>query len=178
MTRQSRAKRISEKNLQLRKSLWPDVLEESLWNRKTKKGFTTIPRTMSHVLQIMNDLSSGKPLASTYLILWCHTYDEYIVTIPNPRVMAFEAGFTGQRAEATWRDRMRKLVELGFIKAEPGPSGPYNYVLILNPYMTIKELHAQKSISRDRYNALFQRAVEIGADDLLLNNLAIAEHII
>jgi len=160
-------KKISEKNLQLRNSFWPEVKEEMLWSRKTKKGFTTIPRSMSHFVQIMNDLSSGKPLASTYLVLWCHTYDEYIVTIPNPRVMAFEAGFAGQRAESTWKDRMKRLVELGFIKAEPGPSGPYNYILILNPYTVIKELHANKKISKDRYNALFQRASDIGADDLL-----------
>jgi len=167
MTKKRIVKKITQKTLQLRNSLWPDLKEDMLWSRKTKKGFTTIPRGMSHIVQIMNELSSGKPLASTYLILWCHTYDEYMVTIPNPRVMAFEAGFTGQRAESTWKDRMKKLVKLGFIKAEPGPSGPYNYVLILNPYITIKELQANNKISRDRYNALLQRAGDIGADDLL-----------
>jgi len=167
MSKKRIVKKITQKTLQLRNSLWPDLKEDMLWSRKTKKGFTTIPRGMSHIVQIMNELSSGKPLASTYLVLWCHTYDEYMVTIPNPRVMAFEAGFTGQRAESTWKDRMKKLAKLGFIKAEPGPSGPYNYVLILNPYMTIKELQTNNKISRDRYNALFQRANDIGADDLL-----------
>ncbi len=167
-TKKTISKKISEKTLALRQKLWPDISDDMLWHRKRKTGFTTIPRTMVYIIQTMNSLSSGKPLGQTYLSLWCHTYDEYMVTIANPRIIAFESGFTGQRAEATWIGRMKSLVELGFIDAKPGASGTYNYVLILNPYTTIKKLKDQgEPIPVNIYNALLQRMKDIGANDLI-----------
>jgi len=167
-TKKTISQKIGEKTLALRRELWPDISDDMLWHRKRKTGYTTIPRSMVYIIQIMNSLSSGKPLGQTYLSLWCHTYDEYMVTIANPRVMAFESGFTGQRAEATWSGRMKSLVELEFIDAKPGASGPYNYVLILNPYTTIKRLKDQQEpIPVNIYNALLQRMKDIGANDLI-----------
>jgi hypothetical protein len=158
------SKKIGEKTLRLRDQLWPDIPEEDLWHRKRNKGFTTIPRSMTYVVQVMNELANNMSLSLTYLSLWCHTYDEYMVTIADPRRMAFEAGFIGQRPELTWNKRMKKLIELGFIKAEAGPSGPFNYILILNPLKVVKNKRAE--IRKELYNALLQRANDIGADDL------------
>ena len=168
VAKKSASQKIGEKTLALRQKLWPDISDDILWHRKRKTGYTTIPRSMAHILQIMNSLSSGKPLGQTYLTLWCHTFDEYMVTIANPRLMAFEAGFTGQRAEATWNGRMKKLVELGFIDAKPGASGSFNYVLILNPYTAIKDLKSRGvTIPANIYNSLLQRMKDIGANDLI-----------
>jgi hypothetical protein len=63
---------IAQKQLDQRNALWPGA-EPFLWNRKANKGFATIPKTMPLVLQIMDEMSKGKPLASTYLGLWCAT---------------------------------------------------------------------------------------------------------
>jgi len=164
MTKKS-SQKIAQKNLKLRDQLWPKITDEMLWNRKNKKGFTTIPRTLPHFFRIMDDLSSGQPLSATYFVLWCRAFDEHVVTISNPRDFAFESGFSGQRAEQTWRGRMKKLKELGFILAAEGASGEFNYVLILNPYYVVKELKDQ--ISHARYNTLIERSQNIGADDLL-----------
>lgn len=167
MVRKSASQIISEKTLGLRQSFWPKITDEMLWHRKRKTGYTTIPRTMTYIMQIMNSLSSGKPLSQTYMVLWCHTFDEYMVTVANPKLMAFEAGFTGQRAEAAWTDRMKKLQELGFIDAKPGASGIFNYVLILNPYEAIKKLKEKKgAIPENIFNTFLQRVKEIGANDL------------
>lgn len=161
------SRNIAQRNLNLRMQLWPDITDEVLWNRKQRKGFTTIPRGISSIIQIMNDLATGKPLGSTYLALWCHTYDESLVIIGNPRLMAFEAGFSGQRAESTWKQRMQLLVNFGFIQAKEGASGLFNFVVIINPYLTIKALYEDKKLfGADKYNALVQRAIDIGADDL------------
>ena len=119
MVKKSVSQKIGEKTLALRRNLWPEITDDILWHRKRKTGYTTIPRAMAYIIQIMNSLSTGKPLGQAYLTLWCHTYDEYMVTIANPRLMAFESGFTGQRAEATWNGRMKALVELGFIPCLP-----------------------------------------------------------
>lgn len=166
-TKKSASEKIGEKTLAMRKQLWPKIDDDILWHRKRKTGYTTIPRGMSYIMQIMDYMSSGKPVSQTYLPLWCHTYDEYMITIANPRIMAFESGFTGQRAEATWKGRMKILEELGFIKSKPGASGTYNYVLILNPYTVIKKIKEEgRMIPEHMYNALLERTKEIGATDL------------
>jgi hypothetical protein len=100
------------------------------------------------------------------MALWHHVFDEAMVTIDNPRMFALESGFTGERAERTWKDRMKILTELGFIEAKPGASGDYNYILILNPYYVVKGLLKKyKEIPQDIINALKQRIIDIGAQE-------------
>lgn len=163
---QVRKSKMEKKALELRKQFWPDINDQLLWNRKERKGFTTIPRGMPLILRIMDDLSNGKPVSSTYLSLWCRVFDNNVVTITNPRDMAFEVGFSGQRAEGTWSARMKILSDLNFIDAKPGPYGPFSYVLIWNPYHVIKAHHKNNEIEVAKYNALFQRTQDIGANDL------------
>ena len=163
-----RRKKIVQKQLKLREQLWSGLDEARLWIRTEKDGFTTIPRTMPLILQIMDALSKGKPVSSTYLEIWCRAYDDCFVTLTKPVELAFHSGFTGQRALATWRSRMQILADLEFLDIKPGPSGPMSYSLIWNPYEVIKKHHDAKhpGIMMDAYNALLARAVEIGADDL------------
>lgn len=102
-----------------------------------------------------------------YLELWGRAFDEGFVTLSKPREIAFHAGFDGQRGERTWRAKMKLLAQLGFIETQSGPSGAMSYALILNPYLVIRRLHNQKrsGLRRHKYNALVERAGEIGADD-------------
>lgn len=164
--KQTVKKSISDRRKQLRVQLWPDVDESSLWLRKQRQGFTTIPRTMNLIGRIMDHYSGkGFPLQQTYLTLWCWVFDEGIVEIRNPREFAFEAGFSGARGEVTWRGRMRRLQELGFIDAKPGLTGEFQFVLLLNPFLTIAKLYADqpKDVA---YNALLSRMAQVGASDL------------
>jgi hypothetical protein len=120
---------------------------------------------MRHIQQIMDEMSNGKPVSSVYLALWCRVFDGSMVVIENQEKMAFESGFASQRAVTTWKDRMRKLLQLNFIAAQPGASGEFNFVLIWDPYKIIKEHRDAKRIPKNiTYNALFERASEIGAD--------------
>jgi hypothetical protein len=123
---------------------------------------------MPIILTIMDDLANGQPVSTTYLELWGRAFDECFVTLSKPREMAFHSGFTGQRAERTWRARIKILADLGFIELQAGSSGPMSYALILNPYLVIRRLRDQKNpgIREDKYNALMERAGEIGASDL------------
>ena len=160
----SKAAKIKQNRINLRNKFWPDVDEKSLWFRKGNSGFATIPRGLSLVSQFIDAMSPGKPLSGTYLALWCYNQDEMLVTIQKPRQMALESGFTGQRAEYTWRARMKKIEELGLIRSNSGFSGPYHYILVLNPYLAVKNL---KSTSHDErldalYNTLIDRLEEIG----------------
>ncbi|WP_349621994.1 hypothetical protein [Azospirillum argentinense] len=167
MNKKARSK-VAAKKLKLRAQLWPELDEARLWHRSEKVGFVTIPRAMPLILGIMDDMSKNKPVSSTYFDLWCRTYDDSFVVISKPREHAFSSGFTGQRAEGAWAARMRILENLGFIAVQPGPSGPMNYVLIWNPYEVIHKhkINRNEVIRDDSWNALQQRVVEIGADDL------------
>ena len=166
--KRARASKMLTRNLDLREELWPGLDPTLLWNRKRNDGFTTMPRPMPHILQIMDNLApKGKPVSQTYLSLWCRVFDESLVIVQNEKEMAFEAGFTGQRAVTTWHSRMKHLVEMGFIDAKVGAAGKYQYVLILNPYVVIKKFRKTKKVPDQLSIALFARAQEVGAiDDL------------
>lgn len=161
------AKKISkaqEKAKALRDSCWPDIDEQKLWNRKTVNGFTTIPRTLPLIINIIDVLTKNKPAGSTYFTLWCRTFDHSILVIDNPVTLAVEAGFSGERALSTWRDRMKSLVDLGFIEAKEGQTGPYQYVLLLNPHKVVWDLKGR--IQEGTFRQLQTRAIEIGAKDM------------
>jgi hypothetical protein len=146
--------------------MWPGM-EPNLWNRKANKGFATVPKTMPLILQIMDEMSKGKPLSSTYLALWCSTWDNSMVNIAKPAEMAHSAGFSGQRAEYTWGARMQLLHALHFIDIKPGSA--YSHVLIWNPHFIIRWHFVNRTpgLMEQTYNALLERAVDIGANDLL-----------
>lgn len=161
-------KAIAEKQLAQRELLWPGH-QPWLWNRKANKGFATIPKTMPLVLQIMDGMSNGKPLSSTYLGLWCDTWDNSMVNVSKHQEMAHAAGFTGQRAVYTWAARMQLLQKLNFISIKPGKSGPISHVLIYNPHLIIRWHHEQKTpgLVEAYFNALLERAIDVGANDMI-----------
>lgn len=158
---------IAKKQIAQRDLLWPSA-EPWLWNRKTNKGFATIPKTMPIILQIMDDLSNGKPVSSTYLGLWCETWDNSMASLAKQQELAQAAGFGGQRAVYTWMGRMQLLKELSFIDIKAGKSGPMSSVIIWNPHWIIRRHYAQKTpgLVDAHFNALVERALEIGANDM------------
>ena len=169
--RSTRAAKMKKKWVDLRSQLWPEIGTELLWNRKEHDGFTTIPRTMPHILQIMDDLAdNGKPISNLYLSLWCRVFDESVLEIKSIEHMAFESGFSGQRATTTWKQRMKKMEELGFIATQAGASGDYSFVLIYNPHKVILEHNQKGNIQQAKFNALYARAQEVGAADLLVKS--------
>ena len=156
---------IDQKKLAMRQKLWPDISDAHLWT--TRKGWLTVPRTLPLLMRIMDTLAdTGKPVSPTYLDLWCRTYNDSFVIAAKPHEMAFYAGFSGQRAQNTWMGRIRQLVDLGFILISDGASGPAHYILILNPYHVIRRHIEDGNIHRGFANALAERMIEIGADDL------------
>lgn len=152
----------------MRDQLWP-AHEAHLWDRKANKGFATIPKTLPLILRIMDEITKGAPVSTTYLALWCATWDNSYVVIGNPTDLAFASGFGGQRAVTTWTARMKKLEELGFIKIKAGKSGPISHVLIRNPHHALRQLKEKKEpgLTEHSYTVLIERALEIGAKDML-----------
>lgn len=164
----TRKSKMTKKMLDLRKQVWPDLTDEMLWHRRRDDGFITMPRTMPHIMRIIDDLSpKGQPASSTYLALWARLYDESVVTIVSEVELAFESGFSGQRAATTWAGRVSILERLGFIRISEGPKGLRQYVLVLNPYIVIRRLREDGNVTDSLYTAFFVRAQEIGAAEPL-----------
>jgi hypothetical protein len=169
-----RRNKAKEDNVKMRKHLWADLDLKRLWLRedKTRKGYTTLPRTMPLIINLINDVSkhvtTGKsiPAGRSYLVLWCRVFDEGFLKIDSEAAAALEAGYSGERNVTTWREHMAVLQKLGFIDCKEGPTGPFHYILIFNPYQAIKALHAKGWVQQAAYTALFQRSIEIGASDL------------
>lgn len=165
-----RLKRIVEKTVALREKYWPDLTAEELWNRKEFDGFTAIPRTMPIILNIIDDLTKGHPASSTYLALWCKAFDEMYISLQNSDDMAFQSGFSGQRALRSWQARMKALADLGFVRVATGARGSMSHAAIPNPHFVIRRLYNKKhaGLTETAFNSLLERASEIGAQDMTM----------
>lgn len=138
-----------------------------LWDRQERDGFATVPRLMPLMMSIMDDLSGkGFPVGQTYFEMWCRQYDELFITLNRPEEMAFHAGFSGQRALRTWKDRLKRLEGIGFLGIKEGPLGSFSYAIFYNPYHVIKRHYIAKKVQEAKWQALVVRANEIGAFDL------------
>ncbi len=162
-----RLSKIARQKIRMRTSVWPGLDENLLWDRQKSDGWLSIPRAMPLILRITDMLApKGKPVSQTYLDLWCRTFDDAFVIVSKPREMTYYSGFSGERAERTWDSRMRILADLGFIDFRPGSNGPVHYVLLYNPYHVIARHHEAGRVNEAAYNALRERVIEIGANDL------------
>jgi hypothetical protein len=161
-----KSRTILQRHLEARAMLWPEVTSQMLWDRKERDGFSTVPRTMPLMMSIMDDMSGkGYPVGQTYFEMWSRLYDELFLTLNRNEEMAFHSGFEGQRAVRTWKDRVQRLSDLGFIGLQPGPNGDQSYAIFFNPYHVIKRAFISGRVAQNKWKALLIRANEIGASD-------------
>ena len=123
---------------------------------------------MPLILKIMDEMTKGAPVSSTYLTLWCSTWDNNFVVLNKPGELAHTSGFGGQRGEHTWATRIKKLQELEFIDIAAGRSGPLGHAIIWNPHYILRWHHYIKTpgLIAASYNALIETALEVGATDM------------
>ncbi|HDR1014179.1 TPA: hypothetical protein QB365_002117 [Pasteurella multocida] len=167
-------KTYDQRNHDLMVSLWGEELESiPRWSRIRNNGFATFPRWLPIINRIMDKLSQGKPMSSTYLSLWFRVNDEGFIHIKDENQMAIESGFDSERKTSTWKTRMRELEKFGFIVSRKGVKGEFEYILIVNPSCAIEKLknleeynnlpHSIKdTISQYEIN-LKERMTEVGA---------------
>lgn len=157
---------VLKRQLAARLKLWPNVNNAMLWDIDND-GWAAVPRVMPLMMSIMDDLSGkGFPVGQTYFELWSRLREEQFLTLNRPEEMAFHAGFEGQRALRTWKDRVQRLAKLGFIGLIPGPMGDISYAIFYNPYHVIKRAFITKKFQEKKWQALVIRANEIGAFDI------------
>lgn len=142
---------------------FPNHIREPLWNRKKNDGYSTIPRTLPIAMQAIDAQSKGNPAGHTLFCLWARAPDHPLIVIESPAMFAAEAGFTGERASDTWRRRMKRLRDLGFIRNKRGTSGEFHYVLLLNPNVVLAQLDEQGLLQEALADRFVDRLTEIGA---------------
>jgi hypothetical protein len=157
---------VLKRQKEARSKLWPELSETQLWSMDND-GWVALPRLMPLMMSIMDDLSGkGFPVGRTYLELWARLREEQFLTLNRPEEMAFHAGFEGQRALRTWKDRVQRLADMGFIGLKSGPLGDLSYAVFYNPYHIIKRAHLGGKVQERKWQALIVRSNEIGAFDL------------
>ncbi len=161
-----RDQEILKRKLQTRSKLWPELTADMLWSRDNE-GWVALPQLMPLMMSIMDDLSGkGFPVGRTYLEMWSRLRDEQFLELNRAEEMAFHAGFQGQRALRTWKDRVQRLAKLGFIGVKPGPFGDLSYAVFYNPYHIIKRAYLAKKFGENKWQALLVRAGEIPVFDI------------
>ncbi|MEA3048183.1 MAG: hypothetical protein QOG84_19 [Sphingomonadales bacterium] len=115
-------------------------------------------------------MTKGAPVSSTYLTLWCNTWDNSFVVLNKHGDLSNASGFGGQRGEHTWATRMKKLRELEFIDIKPGKSGPMSNAIIWNPHYILRWHHHIKTpgLTEASYNSLIETGLDIGAQEMLV----------
>lgn len=159
----ARRPKMAERAQQQMDVLFPGVAPEWIWMRNRNHGFSTIPRTLPIAMQVIDNQTKGTPAGHTLFCLWARSPDHPLVTIENPTTFASEAGFQGERAVHTWRQRMKKLTELYFILPKEGPSGAYHYVLLTNPNVAVERMRYQCMVQDGLYARFTERLLDIGA---------------
>jgi len=88
--------------------------------------------------------------------------DNGVIEVTNEADLAYESGYTGQRATRTWQERMQLLSTLGLIKIRPSGNQKYRYVLLVHPGVVIDELRKKEgTVSEPWWTAYIARRQEI-----------------
>jgi hypothetical protein len=150
------------KREQLRDSFWPNA-STLVWNRKSEKGFCTVPRTLPLLLSLIKDLTKKLDASRVYLDLWCRVFDEGLIEVRDEEAHAYASGYgSPKRNIRTWQERIKTLEEFGFIKTKPSGSKKYGYILLIHPHRVVEDLKAKNQISDKWWGAYVQRATEVG----------------
>jgi hypothetical protein len=128
-----------------------------------EKGWFRAPRTLPLILTLLSSkkvTGSKFDPTSVYLELLARHRDTGIVEMAMEGEHSYAAGYIGPRAVRTWQERMKILLDLGFIKSSKSGNQQYKYVLIVHPTIVVKRLHDQGKIDQAWWDTYRQRQIE------------------
>lgn len=151
------------KRAELRAQQFPNENPLELWTGKDEKGFFSAPRSLPLVVRLINQLADKSIDPTTvYLDLVARHMGAGIVEMVAEEDHAFSAGYGGNRAARTWRDRMEVLEGLGFIKVRRRGPRRYGYVLLVHPSLAVKRLRDQGRVPDEWWEVYISRQMEVG----------------
>ena len=143
-------------------------VEAPLWLAEPEKGFSRVPRTLSLLAVLMKrrELSGNRDPSSVYVELHTRHLGEGVVELTHEADHALAAGYTGNRAIRTWRDRMRLLEQLGFIHIMSKLGRKLGYALLIHPSFAVAQIKDQGKVEDqwmlDWWTAYRARQIETG----------------
>lgn len=143
---------IAARREELQKQYWPT---EDLWTGEHEKGWFPAPRSLPLILTLLasKSISQKQDPVSVYLDLLSRQRGEGIVEMEHEAVHAYAAGYEGTRAVRTWQERMKVLVDAGFIKTVDVGNQKYKYVAIVHPTTAVQRLRDAKKVPDKWWNA-------------------------
>jgi hypothetical protein len=129
------------------------------WPPSDGKGWFKAPRVLPVLLQILTTKSvvaTGNP-SNVYIELLSNAWEDGLLIITNENEHARLAGYGGSRGLRTWRDGMKMLVDLGFIRVAPRGDSEFGYVLIVNPYIPVKALREAGKVDDGWWNLFTEK---------------------
>lgn len=151
--------RSARKRIRFRDTLAPGV-GPLVWPQLKEVGWAKVPRTISVLLAVVR-LNSPKGLdpAGAYLDLLSRNMGEGLVEITSEVEHAMLSGLSGtNRGVRSWRERLRALSELGFVRLFPAGGPRVDQVVLLHPTSAMTALRDAGKV-RDDLWTIFQRMV-------------------
>jgi hypothetical protein len=144
---------------QLKKEFWPNEIP---WKGPQEKGYFCAPRSLCFVLQAL----SSKPVSGNanpsiaYLELLSRHHGQGVIEMTHNEDHAYAAGYITPRGYRTWRNAMKLLEDVGFIRANK-TGQRYAKVLLIHPSIVMKALHDAGKIDAQLWEAFRARQIEV-----------------
>ncbi|WP_242352358.1 MULTISPECIES: hypothetical protein [unclassified Anaeromyxobacter] len=128
-----------------------------------EKGWSAVPRTLSVVLCALQDrdVRGAVDLSRVYVDLWTRTFDEGLIEIPDEAEAAWLSGFAKNRTRS-WRERVRHLERLGFIKVFSDAVHDIAAIGLIHPHIAMMRLRRQGRVN-DGIWALYTKKLDAAA---------------
>ncbi len=128
-------RRAASRQRELRDSLWAEA-DGNVWPLDNQKGFAQVPRTLPLLLRLMRDkrLSGNKDPGGVYIDLLSRNREGLV------ELDEVECSYGAGVAIRTWRDRIRLLARLGFLRVFPRGPRELGYAVIVHPHIVVTEL--------------------------------------
>ena len=128
-----------------------------------EQGWFRALRTLPFLLVL---LSNKKVTGSTadpgrvYLDLLARHRDSGIIEMANEGDHSYAAGYAGGRGVRTWKERMKLLENLGFIKSRKSGNQQYKFVLLVHPTLVVQRLRDKGKIDSHWWESYRARQID------------------
>jgi hypothetical protein len=154
-----------------RSTFWPGEVPWLGADRQSgERAWMSAPRSITLVLNLIDRLGGDLAPSFVYLELLARHRGQGVVEIVDEFEIAYACGYESARRDRTWRERMGKLNELGFIRGQEVDGKPYGLVYLVHPTVAIQRLHEKNLLPASWWATYRKRQIannERSYDDLM-----------
>jgi hypothetical protein len=146
-----------------RDSLWADA-DAVTYRPKETGGWAQMPRTVPMIAGLIDRLGGKFDAGRLYVCLFALEYGDGFVEVPDPSLLAIEAGYKTTRGERTFTERMNVLRDLGFIRSARLGTREFGFVLLVDPHRVVARIYSDRpeAVGEDWWTAFLSKCANIG----------------